>query len=192
MRRLSRTGSSAESPEPRALRRSAESLRARTLSEPRPQHAVPPHDRAGHERGRGCQAEERPDRLGRLVADAGAVARDADAVDAAEVQVREPIERAVDEASARVLVRRRLQPVGQRAELIGEAQVHSAQGEHDQERDAPEAENAVQLPREPPPPHAAMQREVLAPARDAGPPDHGTREAHQQHGDGTGAVDGKG
>ncbi len=85
------------------------------------------------------------------------MARNADAVDAAEVQVREPVERAVDEPSAGVCIRRRFQPIGERAELFGEAQIDSARAEHQQERDGPETEDTVQLPREAPPADAAVQ-----------------------------------
>ena len=67
------------------------------------------------------------------------------------MQIRQPIERAVDEARAAILIGWRFEPVGRYAEVIRKAELDAARGEHEQEQEAPEAEHAVQLPREAPP-----------------------------------------
>ena len=50
----------------------------------------------------------------------------------AEVLVREPIERAVDDTSAGICVGRWFWPIGQRAEVIGEAQNVENRAAHDE------------------------------------------------------------
>ena len=86
-----------------------------------PQHAVPPHDRAGRKHRRGGQSEYRPNRLRRLVAEPGAAARNPYAVNAAEMQVREPIDNPVADARSGISGSQRLEPVSQVLKRFGKA-----------------------------------------------------------------------
>src|SRR3954465_8320376 len=54
--------------------------------------ARPPHERAGDEHRRRRHTEQRPHGFRRLVAQSRATARDADAVDPPEVQIRQPVD----------------------------------------------------------------------------------------------------
>src|SRR5207342_2059068 len=80
------------------------------------------------------------------------------------------------------------QPVRRHAEVIGKAEIHAARGENEQERDGPEADDGVQLPHEALPAYVTMQHQVIAPARNARPPEDDAREADEQYGRGAEAV----
>src|SRR5580704_12092130 len=161
--------------------------------QPRPQHAVPPHDRAGHKHRRGRQSEYRPDRLGRLIAKPGSAARNADAINAAEMQEGEPINNLIDEAYS-VGRSGRIQPVGEILERLRIAEIDSANAKYQYECEAPEADHTVQVPREALPSHArpadvAGQRQTTTPCPDARPPDRKTRHRQCEQGQSADGVD---
>src|SRR5215469_522122 len=112
----------------------------------RAQHAVPPHDRSSYKHQRRSQSKDRPNCFGRLVAEPGAAARNTDAINAAEMQEGEPVNDAVDDAEPSISGSRRLQPVGQLLNLLGESEIDAADPENDRKREAPEADCTVQVP----------------------------------------------
>src|SRR5271166_3995263 len=146
------------------------------------QHTVPPHDRAGHEHHGGGHSERRPDRLHRLVADPGAATRNPYAVDAAEMQVGQPVNKLVADARPGISGSERLKAVGQVLKWLGNTEIHSAQRKQEDEADAPEADHTVQIPGQSLPPYTAMQRQAAAPCSDARPPDHQTLNRKREHG----------
>src|ERR1700683_5222195 len=96
--------------------------RLASACQPGAQHAIPPHDRTGHEHRRGSHSEYRPNRLRRLVAEPGAATRDPYAVNAAEMQEGEPINNPVDDAKPGIRGRGRLKPVGEVLKLLGKTE----------------------------------------------------------------------
>src|SRR5689334_18303423 len=158
--------------------------------QPRTKYAIPPHDRARDEHHSGSQAEHRPDRLSRLVADSGAVARNSDAVDAAEMQVGEPINDAVADPHPGVGGGGGLDLVYQILKGLRECEIHTAQAEYERVSKTPESDHAVQVPEQSLPPDAARQREAPAPGLFAGPPDEEAAHRHHKHRDSAEAVHG--
>jgi NADH-quinone oxidoreductase subunit M len=111
--------------------------------QPRPQDAMPPHDGARHEHHGGGESEDGPGRLRRLVAKSPAMTRDTYSVDAAEVQVGEPVDDLIADAAFHVGGGQGLEPVGQILNGIGDAKINPAQRKDQGESEAPEADGAV-------------------------------------------------
>src|SRR5436853_1878821 len=152
------------------------------------QHAVPPHDRAGHEHRRGGQPEYRPNRLRRLVAEPWAATRNSYAVNAAEMQVGEPINNLVADACPGISGSERLESVGEVLKRLGNAEIDPAYGKHQRESKAPETDHAVHVPGQALPSHAAMQCQAATPGPDARPPDHQSRGSKREQGECANAV----
>ena len=87
------------------------------------QDPVAPHDRAGHKHGGGGQSEYRPNCLRRLVAEPGAVTRNPYAVNAAEMQVGQPINNLVADACPRISGSERIESVGEVLKRLGKAEI---------------------------------------------------------------------
>src|SRR5215467_13392935 len=111
--------------------------------QPGAQYAIPPHDCASHEHQGGSHSEYCPNRLGSLIAEPGAAARNSDAINAAEMQEGKPVNDAVDDAEPGVHGRGRLKPVGQLLNLLGESEIETANPKDDREREAPETDHTM-------------------------------------------------
>src|SRR5579871_28303 len=157
--------------------------------ETRAQDAVPPEDSAGDEHDGGGDSEQGPGSLGGLVAEAGAFAGNADAADAAEVKVGEPVNDAVANAQAGVGRSGRLKLVGDILEDIGKGEIDAAEAEDEGEGEGPKANHAVQMPDGAFPAQAAGQDEAAAPGFAAGPPDDEAGNGKQDDGDRADAID---
>src|SRR5438477_10717959 len=105
-------------------------------------HPVPPHYSARHEHRRGRESRNGPRQLRRRMAEAGAAAWNPDAVDAAEMQVGEPIDHLVHSPCPNVGVSYRLNPVGQTLEQIRAAEVGPAYRKQQDDSKAPETDHA--------------------------------------------------
>src|SRR5437870_9515409 len=87
------------------------------------QHAVPPHDRTGHEHCGRSQSEYGPYCLCGLVAEAGSAARNPYSVNTAEMQVGEPIDDLINDAGSGIGGGGRLESVGEILKRLGVAEV---------------------------------------------------------------------
>ena len=99
------------------------------------------------------------------------------------MQVGEPVDDPVDHPCPGIRGCRRLEAVGEVLECFWKAEIRSAQGKHECESQAPEADHAVQVPGQALPSYAAMQCETTAPRLDARPPDHQTCDSKSKHGE---------
>src|SRR5690242_20760805 len=91
---------------------------------------------------------------------------------AAEVQVGEPIDHAVNEAEPGIGGGWWLEPVGEVLKRVREGKINPAGPEDQGEGKAPESDHAVQVPDGALPSDAARQDEAATPRLSAGPPDH--------------------
>src|SRR5205814_10222044 len=114
--------------------------------------SFPPHDGAGNEHNRRRESGESPSQLYSLVAKAWAVAGNTDPIDAAEVQIGEPIDNLINDAISRIGVGDGFDAVRDVLKPRGVAQVRSAQSKQQDDAEGPEADHAMQIPSEALPP----------------------------------------
>src|SRR5262245_6061239 len=138
-------------------------------------YSIPPHDSPGDEHGSGRKSSSGPDKFRRLVAHAGTIARNTDPIDAAEMQIGQPIADAIYEARGEAFSRR-LEPVEETLKCLRKAEVHAAQSEQHDDAESPEAEHAMQFPHEATPSHISVNNQTLLPRLDSRPPNKHTRE----------------
>ena|ERR1700678_4417771 len=105
------------------------------------------------------------------------------------MQVGDPINDLVDQRNAASGGRGGLQPVRHFLNLLREAQINSAQPKNQHESEAPEADHAVQMPGQPLPSRAAMQRQAASPRLTTRPPDRQPRESNDEYGECTNTID---
>src|SRR6266853_6585958 len=87
---------------------------------------VPPHDGTGHEHDRGRESGKSPDQLRGLVAEPGTAAGNPYSVNAAEMQVGEPIDDLINDAVFGIGGGKRLEPVGEVLKRLRVAEVSPA------------------------------------------------------------------
>ena len=105
------------------------------------------------------------------------------------MQVGEPVENLIDDAYAGVRIGRRLEPVRKLVERLRDAEIRAAQREHQDHRQRPEAEHAVQVPGEALPSGVPVNSQASSPRPDPRPPHDDARASEDDNQERTHAVD---
>src|SRR5262249_16379443 len=102
-------------------------------------------------------------------------------VNAAEMQVGEPVDDAINDAVPCILGCGRLEPISEVLKRLRVTEVSSAQPKQHDEAQGPEAEHALQIPLISTPPYIPVNDQHASPLFDPLPPHHDSRECeHDQ------------